>query len=96
MYQLNSAPSLLLVKRRRTKLIDLVALIKTSATNWLESMISGVLFVSSQITRKSVIPRCPLMVSRRGVTAFIKRFRVISSFCSNNRLLAEVPITFFK
>ena len=53
----NEMPVLVATKVRPIKLIDLDGLIKMSATNSLLSIIAAVLFVSSQITLKSNIPR---------------------------------------
>ena len=50
-------PVLVATKVRPIKLIDLDGLIKMSATNSLLSIMAAVLFVSSQITLKSNIPR---------------------------------------
>ena len=48
------------------KLIDLAGLMNMSATNSLLSMIAAVLFVSSQITLKSKIPRFACTSRRNG------------------------------
>jgi hypothetical protein len=53
----NEMPVLVATKVRPIKLIDLDGLIKMSATNSLLSITAAVLFVSSQITLKSNIPR---------------------------------------
>ena len=53
----NEMPVLVATKVRPIKLIDLDGLIKMSATNSLLSIMAAVLFVSSQITLKSNIPR---------------------------------------
>ena len=53
----NEMPVLVATKVRPMKLIDLDGLIKMSATNSLLSIMAAVLFVSSQITLKSNIPR---------------------------------------
>ena len=49
-------PVLVATKVRPMKLIERAGLIKISALNSFASITSGVLFVSSQITTKSVIP----------------------------------------
>ena len=50
-------PVLVATNVRPIKLIDLAGLMKMSATNSLLSMMAAVLFVSSQTTLKSKIPR---------------------------------------
>ena len=50
-------PVLVATKVRPMKLIERAGLIKISHLNSFASITSGVLFVSSQITTKSVIPR---------------------------------------
>ena len=67
-----------------------------SATNWLLSITLPVLFVSSQITKKSVIPRRPLTSRKNGSTILRKFARVNSSLNSNNMLLDAVEIAFSK
>jgi len=54
------------------KLMDLAGLMNMSATNSLLSMIAAVLFVSSQITLKSKIPRFACTSRRNGSTIFTK------------------------
>jgi hypothetical protein len=54
----------------------------------------SVLFVESQTTKKSVIPRRPLTSRRNGFTRFRNCARVKSSLNSNNVYLAETAIAF--
>ena len=66
------------------KLIDFVGFKKISALNSLLSIISGVLFVVSQITTKSTNPRFAWMSRRNGSTILINPLLVTSSLSSNN------------
>ena len=74
------------------KLIDLAGLTKMSALNWLASIMSGVLFVSSQTTTKSVIPLFDLTSRRYGSTIFTKLDLVITSLNSKSCALAALSI----
>ena len=76
------------------KLIDLFGLMYISATKLFESITCGVLFVSSQTTRKSVIPLLPRTFLRNGVTKFTNCARVNSSLNSKSWNLAAVAIDF--
>ena len=76
------------------KLIERFGLIKISATNSFLSIISPVLFVSSQTTEKSVIPRLPWISLRKGSTRFLNCALVNSSLNSKSWNLAAVAIAF--
>ena len=76
------------------KLIDLDGLIKISATKLLESITCPVLFVSSQITLKSVTPLRPFTSLRNGPTKFLNCALVNSSLNSKSCPLAAVEIAF--
>ena len=60
------------------------------------SITSPVLFVSSQTTKKSVIPRLPCTSLKKGSTMFLKFALVNSSLNSNNWNLEAVDIAFSK
>ena len=81
------------MKFRVIKLMDRVSFSKMSATNSFLSMISGVLFVSSQITRKSWYLVEPERRARMAQSV-LKLCRVKRSFSSKRLNLAAVEIAF--
>ena len=74
----------------------LAGLIKISAMNSFLSITSPVLFVSSQTTKKSVIPRLPCTSLKKGSTMFLKLALVNSSLNSKSWNLEAVAIAFSK
>ena len=78
------------------KLMLLAGLMKISGANSFLSITSPVLLVSSQTTKKSVIPRLPCTSLKKGSTMFLKFALVNSSLNSNNWNLEAVDIAFSK
>ena len=78
------------------KLMLLAGLIKISAMNSFLSITSPVLLVSSQTTKKSVIPRLPCTSLKNGSTMFLKFVLVNSSLNSKSWNLEAVEIAFLK
>ena len=74
----------------------LAGLIKISALNSFLSITSPVLLVSSQTTKKSVIPRLPCTSLKNGSTMFLKLALVNSSLNSKSWNLEAVDIAFSK
>ena len=74
------------------KLIERAGFTKMSALKVFESITSGVLLVSSQMTTKSEIPLLALTSRRYGSTIFKKLVLVRSSLNSNNCDLAALSI----
>ena len=71
------------------KLMDLAGLMNMSATNSLLSMIAAVLFVSSQITLKSKIPRFACTSRRNGST--LRSYRFYDVFPTN---ISQVDLSY--
>ena len=76
------------------KLILLAGFTKISATNSFLSITSPVLFVSSQTTKKSVIPRLPCTSLKNGSTMFLKLALVNSSLNSKSWNLEAVAVSY--
>ena len=90
----NSTPDLAATKLRVMKLILLLGLTKIDAWNWLASTTACGLFVSSQITWKSTIPRLPCTALKKGSTVALKFALVNASLNSKSWNLAAVYIAF--
>ena len=85
-------PVLVATKVRPMKLIERAGFTKMSALKVFESITSGVLFDSSQMTTKSEIPLLACTSRRYGSTIFTKAVLVRSSLNSNNCDLAALSI----
>ena len=94
MTSLNSTPVLTATKFNWMKLIERFGLTNMSPTNSLRSITSPVLFDSSQITRKSVIPRRPCTSRKKGSTKLTNCDLVISSLNSKSDCLDAIDIVF--
>ena len=78
-----------------TKLIERAGLIKISALNSFLSITSGVLFVASATTLKSVIPRLPLTSLNTGSIMLTNSALVNSSLNSKSTCSAALDIALY-